>query len=134
MIEILNKRCLNYPSNDLYNLIKKFEETVMEFVSKEILNMDTFFQILSNLNISKCQMIGCHEHNNLLTKKTIYYFILIRANILAKTYNAVHSTNRKKNTSGSKTFKIVEYMPIIVSAIAIYSSLMYICNYCITIF
>ena len=69
MIEILNKGCLNYPSNDLYNLIKNIEETVMEFVSKEILNMDTFFQILSNLNISKCQMIGCHEHNNLFTKK-----------------------------------------------------------------
>ena len=68
----------------------------MEYVSSKSLNRDSLFEILKHIHFSDCTKVGCKSHDHFLTKKLIAYYLIIRANIIAKSYNKINNKVREE--------------------------------------
>ena len=85
MISLLDKGYLKYPTEKLFPVL----------------------EITESLNICNLKKIGCDEHQNFLTKRLINNFLLIRANILAKSYNKINNKKREETRANRKKAKLV---------------------------
>lgn len=106
MISLMTQGHLIYPSNRLVQLLGMIEETILNIVKKESVNCDMLFQITYALQELSLPLIGCCEHKMQLTKSVTSFYIIIRAEFLAKSYNKMNYQAKQKTRKARKDAKL----------------------------
>lgn len=106
VIDAMGDSC-KHPSENLYGLIERLENIVLQVVGTKTVKMNTMSQILDKIAQKKSlPYVGCHEHQLNLTKKLLNYFITIRGHFLANSINKNYTNRKSKSKKVEKNFKI----------------------------
>lgn len=98
MISLLSKGYLSYPSESLIELITILEKVILETVHNSNLNADTLFQITYALQEHTLPLVGCENHAETLSKIIVRFYLMMRAEFIAKKYNKNNFYELKQNT------------------------------------
>ena len=95
-IKLIDKGSLCYLSKNLFSLITKIEETILAVVGRKSMKLDTLIMVFEEVGkLNNIHLIGCKEHAKHLSKKIIQFFVTIRGEFIAKSYN-FNRDERKK--------------------------------------
>lgn len=101
-ITCMSKGYLIYPSEQLFNLISQLEDKILHVVGTNNVHLETLIRIFEEVaKIKNIPLIGCKEHAKILTKKMIEFYITIRGEFIAKSYNV----NRDEQNQKTKKFR-----------------------------
>ncbi|CAD6223766.1 GSCOCG00011762001-RA-CDS [Cotesia congregata] len=107
VIDLMSEHCKR-PSDNLFLLIQKLENTVLSVVGTKTVKIDTMNQIVDKISTEKSlPFLGCDEHQSILMKKILSYFITIRGHFLASNINKNYNEKKMKNKKLRKISKIV---------------------------
>ncbi|KAK0167760.1 hypothetical protein PV327_001624 [Microctonus hyperodae] len=86
MIDLMDRGGLKYSSKSLVSLLSVLENHVMRVITKDQLQVDTFFKICYALedHFVSCHMVGCSEHWKTLSQRFIKFYLIMRSHMLAK--------------------------------------------------
>ena len=102
VIKMLSLRSLKYPSQTLTKLLTDIETIILTTVQDECFQADTFFHVCYALQERQLQFVGCDLHNKELTKRIINFYIIMRANFMAKTHNVITAAKLKQKTKKAR--------------------------------
>ncbi|XP_047984169.1 uncharacterized protein LOC125224761 isoform X2 [Leguminivora glycinivorella] len=109
--DVINKMDLYggliFPSDELFNLTKIIEQSVLRAISKTLTNMETISQITVELQKETFVKVGCVEHCKILTKKIIDMYVVMRAHFLAKYENKRYDAAKTKTKMNRKNAKLL---------------------------
>lgn len=108
-IKLMSEGHLIYPSGSLENFIKKLEDCVLYVVGATGLGLryDTCHKIIDTIIRKKDEVpkVGCAQHFNILTKKILLFYVLMRCCFLANSYNSIYCEKKEKSKNLKKLAK-----------------------------
>ncbi|XP_074113597.1 uncharacterized protein LOC141536771 [Cotesia typhae] len=107
VIDAMGDSCKR-PSENLYKLIERLENIVLQVVGTKTVKMNTMSQILDKIAEEKLlPYVGCEEHRLSLMKKLLNYFITIRGHFLANSINRNYTNRKSKSKKLRKISKLI---------------------------
>ncbi|XP_057671216.1 uncharacterized protein LOC130902943 [Diorhabda carinulata] len=97
---------LAYPSQGLFELTRRLENTVLDVVGKKGIEGNTIQMIFDRITQIQLPKIGCHEHSLLLTREIIIYHLTMRGHFLAKTLNKEYIGKKNKSKMYKKLSRL----------------------------
>jgi len=97
---------LTNPSEELFQLTKTLEKVVLHVVGKITIKENTLYQIFDIIaQIKNIGFVGCIEHKMELTKKIINFYLVMRAQFLAASFNERNNAKKIKTKNSRKNAK-----------------------------
>ncbi|XP_043267642.1 uncharacterized protein [Venturia canescens] len=108
MIELMDQYGgLLRPTEELFRLTEIMESTVLDVVGKFGVKIDTLHIILDRLSELKgLPMVGCEEHRLEITRRVVDFYLVMRGQFLAKSFNANNNEARTKTKRLRKHAKL----------------------------
>lgn len=98
---------LKYPSAELLALIIIVEKSIMKVLSAQKLQVDTFSEIVSELEqVSNFPLVGCDRHLHTFTKALLHYYLTIRMLFICRRENLIDSMNAEKTREHKKLSRL----------------------------
>lgn len=90
-----DKGGLTYASKPVFKLIQQLENCFTSCLFDKELHSDSIFEIISCLDVSTLIYVGCKQHQTILTKHIIKFYLITRLHFYIKTINNSHSNNKR---------------------------------------
>lgn len=87
---------LLYPSNELNALVTSLENTFTHCFSVKELRSDSLMDLVSFLQLTKLNFVGCPDHKTALTNKIIKFYVITRIHFYVKSQNGKREETRKR--------------------------------------
>ncbi|XP_066583711.1 uncharacterized protein [Prorops nasuta] len=92
VVYLMSHGSLCYASDNLFNLTKLLEKTVLDVVQSCGIKLDIFYTILDKFEeIGNVPSVGCQEHRKDLTMKVVHLYLVMRGHFLTKSFNTIHN-------------------------------------------
>lgn len=98
---------LLYPSEELFQLVKTLEAAVLDVVRKLTVKENTLRQIVERVGeMEYLTLVGCPNHEKELTKNIVTFYLIMRANFIAKSVNKNYDAQKIKTKMNRKKAKL----------------------------
>lgn len=98
---------LFYPSEELFRLLKTLETAVLDVVGKLTVKENTLHQIVERVaEMESLTLVGCVRHEKELTKDITTFYLIMRANFIAKSVNKNYDARKIKTKMNRKKAKL----------------------------
>ncbi|KAH7986023.1 hypothetical protein HPB49_026159 [Dermacentor silvarum] len=87
---------LLFPSPNLNALVTSLENTFTHCFSVHELRRESLLDLVSFLQLTKLQLVGCHEHSISVTNKVIKFYVLSRLHFYLKTRNSLRGERKQR--------------------------------------
>lgn len=87
---------LLYPSDQLNALVTSLENTFTHCFSVKQVRSDSLMDLVSFLQLTKLNLVGCPEHKTALTNRIIKFYVLTRLHFYVKSQNAKRDETRER--------------------------------------
>lgn len=102
-ISYMSKGNLCYPTKTLFKLIMQLEDKILHVVGTNDIHLETLIIIFKEISkMNDICLIGCKEHVKILTKKIIEFYVTIRGEFIAKSYNISRDERKQKTKKHRK--------------------------------
>ena len=99
---------LTLPSDELATFLRSVERAVLQCMSKHGVHNDMAFTTARYLRLDTSIQIGCLDHSDVLKKKLLKFYLIMRMFHASDAYNAqVTEKEARKIKSHSKTAKVI---------------------------
>lgn len=107
-IHLKAKVALTEPAAELFMLIQIIERAVMKVTSEQPLNMNTIFDVLSEIEVSEnIPIIGCSQHKEDFTQALLKFYVIIRMTFICSRVKEVESDKQNKTKNLRKLSKLI---------------------------
>lgn len=108
LIELKTKGYLKHPSVKLYDLISVLERSILQTLKDDGIQENTLLKIAETLEKFEFPLtfVGCTEHELLLTRRIIIFYLTMRMLLVCKEYNKIHNELKEKSREKRKAAKL----------------------------
>lgn len=97
LIKLKTRGYLTFPSNEVVDLLRKIEKCVISTAKNNELEENILFMVVDSLEKAQgVPMVGCHQHQNHLTKSILKFFLIMRMHFLCKRWNKRNEVQKKE--------------------------------------